>query len=94
MPSLTATDPEEDQETYPQGIRWYGLWQSADYFLPRSCHLPVQVDLGHNTFEFRITTRGDWRKVTRWRKVQMTQGAIRRLRKALKIEQQEIDAEG
>ena len=103
----TATDPTaetdidgndvESEEMAPQGIKWYGDWMAATYFLPRACHLPVQVDRGtpaRADFGFQVTITGDWRQVWRWRKVRMTAAALRRARKVLKVEAQEIELMG
>jgi len=98
-----STEPEEDIESsdlYPQGVKWYDdKWVDANYYLPRSIHIPVQVHFGEVAGkpvnpEFRITTSGDWRKVTWWRKVKITQGTIRRLRREMKVEAQEVEAQG
>lgn len=87
-------DNEDDSDLFPKGIKWYGAWESADYRLPRSAHIPCEVQFRDGSRKFMITVSGDWREVVRWRQVQLTAGELRRQRRALKIEAQEVEQMG
>lgn len=84
----------ESNELYPQGIKWYGDWVNRDFYIPRGYMLPVQVELEDGTLELWPTSSPHhWGPVKRWRRVNLTQGTLRRLRKAAKITAEaEMDA--
>ena len=44
-------------------------WNKADWILPHSAHLPVEVELAGGKTEIRDTVTGDWRPVVRWRMI-------------------------
>ena len=56
--------------------------------------MPVEVELTGGKRELRVTTTGDWREVVRWRKADMDDAEIKRLRKEQKIAMSELDAAG
>ena len=54
------------QVTYPMKLN---QWNEADWILPHSAHLPVEVELAGGKTEIRDTVTGDWRPVVRWRMI-------------------------
>jgi len=44
-------------------------WNKADWILPHSAHLPVEVELDDGKTEVRETVTGDWRQVVQWRMI-------------------------
>ena len=44
-------------------------WNKADWILPHSAHLPVEVELAGGKMEVRDEVSGDWRQVVRWRMI-------------------------
>jgi len=44
-------------------------WNKADWILPHSAHLPVEVELAGGKTEVRDEVSGDWRQVVRWRMI-------------------------
>ena len=56
-------------------------WNKADWILPHSAHLPVEVELAGGKLEVRTTVTGDWIQVVRWRKVDKDQLAEYKKRK-------------
>ena len=44
-------------------------WNKADWFLPHSAHLPVEVELQDGKTEVMETVTSDWRQVVRWRMI-------------------------
>ena len=42
-------------------------WHMANFSLPVSANMPVEVELRDGTRETRKTVEGDWRQVVRWR---------------------------
>jgi hypothetical protein len=44
-------------------------WNEADWILPHSAHLPVEVELAGGKTEVREEVSGDWRQVVRWRMI-------------------------
>ena len=49
-------------------------WINADWRLPASANLPVEVVLGDGKSEIRDVLTGDWRAVVRWRTVDKEPG--------------------
>ena len=67
-------------------------WESAQFRLPRGYSMPVEVELTDGTHEMRISATGDWRKVTRWQKLNLDKHTLAKLRKAKKLPASEADA--
>jgi len=44
-------------------------WNKADWILPHSAHLPVEVELAGGKMEVRDEVSGDWRQVVQWRMI-------------------------
>jgi hypothetical protein len=44
-------------------------WNKADWILPHSAHLPVEVELAGGKTEVRDEVSGDWRQVVKWRMI-------------------------
>jgi hypothetical protein len=44
-------------------------WNKADWILPHSAHLPVEVELAGGKTEVRDEVSGDWRQVVQWRMI-------------------------
>ena len=44
-------------------------WNKADWILPHSAHLPVEVELVGGKMEVRDEVSGDWRQVVKWRMI-------------------------
>jgi hypothetical protein len=44
-------------------------WNKADWILPHSAHLPVEVELAGGKTEVRDEVSGDWRQAVRWRMI-------------------------
>ena len=44
-------------------------WNKADWILPHSAHLPVEVVLEDGRTEAREEVSGDWRQVVKWRMI-------------------------
>jgi len=44
-------------------------WNKADWILPHSAHLPVEVELAGGKMEVRDEVSGDWRQVIGWRMI-------------------------
>jgi len=44
-------------------------WNKADWILPHSAHLPVEVELAGGKMEVRDEVSGDWRQVVKWRMI-------------------------
>lgn len=79
-----------NEQDIPEGFLGVGHWISADRYLPRSNHLPVQVDEGAKKYRLMVTVSGDWRKVRRWRSVEVSKGHLTELRKEEKVEAQDV----
>lgn len=78
-----AQEPDESPESdYPQGITWYAAtWEDAAWWLPRGSMMPVQVWLRDGSMPIWLSIGRDWRPVLRWRRVHVTSGCARRLRR-------------
>jgi hypothetical protein len=69
-------------ELIPEGYLSVGRWIDADFFLPRSQNLPVEVDKGEKPpYPIMATVSGDWRGIKRWRSVTMTKTALAKIKK-------------
>jgi hypothetical protein len=44
-------------------------WNKADWILPHSAHLPVEIELTGGKTEVRDEVSGDWRQVVKWRMI-------------------------
>ena len=64
MPSNRAR--AKSHEHLPMKIN---QWNKADWILPHSAHLPVEVELADGKTEVRETVTGDWRPVVQWRMI-------------------------
>ena len=64
--SRRATGEAQPNVTYPVKIN---QWNKADWILPHSAHLPVEVELEDGKTEVRETVTGDWRQVVKWRMI-------------------------
>lgn len=71
----------ESHEQLPEGYLSVGRWINADFFLPRACHLPVEVDTGQAPFTVLATASWDWRRAKRWRSVTLTKSKLKELAK-------------
>jgi len=59
--------PEPKRTLHP--VVKLNQWNKADWILPHSAHLPVEVELEDRKTEVRETVTGDWRQVVRWRMI-------------------------
>ena len=64
MPSNRAR--AKSHEHLPMKIN---QWNKADWILPHSAHLPVEVELAGGKMEVRDEVSGDWRQVVKWRMI-------------------------
>ena len=64
MPSNRAR--AKSHEHHPMKIN---QWNKADWILPHSAHLPVEVELAGGKTEVRDEVSGDWRQVVKWRMI-------------------------
>ena len=64
MPSNRAR--AKSHEHHPMKIN---QWNKADWILPHSAHLPVEVALAGGKSEVRDEVSGDWRQVVKWRMI-------------------------
>ena len=64
MPSNRAR--AKSHEHLPMKIN---QWNKADWILPHSAHLPVEVELAGGKTEVRDEVSGDWRQVVKWRMI-------------------------
>ena len=64
MPSNRAR--AKSHEHHPMKIN---QWNKADWILPHSAHLPVEVELAGGKTEVREEVSGDWRQVVKWRMI-------------------------
>jgi len=64
MPSNRAR--AKSHEHLPMKIN---RWNKADWILPHSAHLPVEVELAGGKTEVREGVSGDWRQVVKWRMI-------------------------
>jgi len=64
--SRRATGEAQPNVTYTVKIN---QWNKADWILPHSAHLPVEVAFEDGKTEVRETVTGDWRPVVRWRMI-------------------------
>ena len=64
MPSNRAR--AKSHEHLPMRIN---QWNKADWILPHSAHLPVEVELAGGKTEVRDEVSGDWRQVVKWRMI-------------------------
>jgi len=64
MPSNRAR--AKSHEHHPMKIN---QWNEADWILPHSAHLPVEVELAGGKTEVRDEVSGDWRQVVKWRMI-------------------------
>ena len=78
----------------PEGFLHVGHWIDATRYLPRSNHLPVQVDEGAKKYRLMVTVSGDWRRVKRWRSVEVSKGHLTELRKESQVGAQELKEMG
>jgi len=64
MPSNRAR--AKSHEHHPMKLN---QWNKADWILPHSAHLPVEVELAGGKTEVRDEVSGDWRQVVKWRMI-------------------------
>jgi len=64
MPSNRAR--AKSHEHHPMKIN---QWNKADWILPHSAHLPVEIELTGGKTEVRDEVSGDWRQVVKWRMI-------------------------
>ena len=64
MPSNRAR--AKSHEHHPMKLN---QWNKADWILPHSAHLPVEVELAGGKTEVREEVSGDWRQVVKWRMI-------------------------
>ena len=72
-----------NEHVLPEGYLAIGRWIAADFFLPRSQNLPVEIDTGEAPpYRLMATVTGDWRGVKRWRSVTLTKSELNKIKKA------------
>jgi hypothetical protein len=93
---MNNPDPQEPDESpeaeFPLGIKWYAQdWEDANFWLPRGHMMPVQVKLASGKMEIWMSVTRDWRPVRAWRKIRVTNGCAKRLRREQKVEAQDLE---